>query len=81
MKLWMMVAILAVGFLAFAYVYRASKPEERSFTMAGKTKVVCGWKTVPFDTHVDRTLARGTERDCGIFPGSPRTGFMPVIEH
>jgi hypothetical protein len=70
MKLWTMVAILAVGFfLASAYLYRSHQPTERSFTMKGKKTVVCGEFTVPFDTEADRVQARGMRKDCGIYPG------------
>jgi len=70
MKLWTMVAILAVGFfLASAYLYRSHQATERSFTMKGKKTVVCGEFTVPFDTREDRVRARGMRKDCGIYPG------------
>jgi hypothetical protein len=85
-RAWIVVAVLAVGLLlAYAYVYRseASKPDKKSYTMKGETTVVCGWDTMPYDTHADRVAARGTALDCGIFhgyDGKPRTGPMPPVE-
>jgi hypothetical protein len=71
---WAMVVILAYGllfasFAAGVYTYRASRPDEKSFTMKGYVTHACGF-IVPADTRDDRAIARGMRLDCGIFePG------------